>query len=91
MIGFAYTPISVCLKLGAVGSLRSSSLVKFSCDMRPGSGRQGGVYVHQSTSLLSGLFSATLGLQKVGRPGPQREEEEEEEGRAISRTGTAKS
>lgn len=46
------------------------------------------MYVHQSTSLLSGLFSAALGLQKVGRPGPQREEEE---GRDISRTGTAKS
>lgn len=47
------------------------------------------MYVHQSTSLLSGLFSATLGLQKVGRPGPQREEKKE--GRDISRTGTAKS
>lgn len=72
LIGFAHTPVSVCLKFGAIGSLRSSSLVKFRCDMHPGSGRQGEVYVHQSTSLLSGLFSATLGLQKVGRPSPRR-------------------
>lgn len=41
LIGFAHTPISVCLKFGAVGSLRSSSLVKFRCDMHPGSRRRG--------------------------------------------------
>lgn len=41
LIGFAHTPVSVCLKFGAVGSLRSSSLVKFRCDMHPGSGRRG--------------------------------------------------
>lgn len=58
--------------------------------MCPGSRRKGEEeYVQQSTSLLSGLFSATLGLQNVGRPSPQREEEEE--GRAISKRGTAKS